>query len=74
MRATGDLDIIIDYKLSFIDVYKNRKVFKNGDTKIFDMAVADLIKMKKQAGRERDKIDIKALKRVQEIENGKKKA
>ena len=55
------VDIIIDHPINFQKAYKKRKQIKSGGMNIALISLMDLIKMKKAAGRERDKVDIKAL-------------
>lgn len=61
MRATGDLDIII--------IISGRVMMKAGDVDIPVASINDLIELKKAAGRERDLIDIKVLRKIQEVED-----
>ena len=68
------LDVVIDYNLDFNEVYKSRSVYRDGALKVPVLSLEDLVKMKRKAGRERDKIDIKALKRIQKLKNEKKKS
>ena len=61
------LDVIIDHPVDFSKAYRRRLDIKAGDLKLPLMAIADLIRMKTLAGRQKDLIDIQALKRIKEI-------
>ena len=67
------IDVLLEKYISFERAYKNREVISAGGIKISLLSIPDLIKLKKIAGRERDKIDIQALKQIMEIKNEKKK-
>ena len=71
-NETEHLDIVIDYAVDFDEAYKNKEVIKAGDLKIPVIAIPELVQMKKYAGRERDKIDIRALLRIERLNNGQK--
>lgn len=58
------VDVIIDHPVDFKAAYKTKTSIKAGDLTISLISITDLIKMKKAAGRERDKVDIKALKMI----------
>ena len=67
------LDVVIDHSVSFREAYKERQIFKDGKLSIPVISISDLIKMKKAASRERDKIDIKGLRQIEEMRRGTKK-
>lgn len=67
------IDVVIDHKLDFNKAYKRRKMIKEGDLRIPVLSIDDLIKMKKATGRERDAIDVNALREIQRLENDKGK-
>ena len=67
------IDIMLENYISFDRAYQNREVVSAVGIKISVLSIPDLIKLKKIAGRERDKIDIQALKQIMEIKNEKKK-
>lgn len=50
--------------ITFKEVWKNRKTGKIGNISIYFASLEDLIKMKKAAGREKDKEDLKILKKL----------
>lgn len=67
------LDVVIDHPVVFKEAYANRQVFKDGKLSVPVISIKDLIRMKKKANRERDKIDIQALKRIEQLKNEKRK-
>ena len=67
------IDVMVLECIDFEKAYKSRKAFSVGHFKIPVVSIPDLIKLKQIAGRERDKIDIKALKKIQELTRGQKK-
>ncbi len=72
-REIEHIDVMLEEYISFDQAYKNREVISAGGIKISLLSIPDLIKLKKIAGRERDKIDIQALKQIMEIKSEKKK-
>lgn len=66
-NAMEQLDVMIENQMSFEDVYKKREIISIGSVKIPLVSIDDLIKLKKKAGRDRDRIDIDALKRIKEL-------
>ena len=64
------LDVIIVHPVDFSKAYKRHERIKAGDLRIPLMAITDLISMKEFAARDKDLIDIKALKRIKELANG----
>lgn len=67
------VDIIIDHPVDFKKAYKERALIKSGDINISLISITDLIKMKKAAGRERDKLDIKALTFIKGLKHDQEK-
>ena len=56
------VDIITSIpKINFKEIWRNKKISKYGDEKIFFIGRKDLIKIKKISGREQDKVDLKIL-------------
>lgn len=56
-----DIDILAGYSLDFGKFYKKKAVMKVWGISLPVISFADLISMKKKAGREQDLLDIKAL-------------
>ena len=69
-KAMELVDVIIDGVGDFDAMFDNRVVMKSGTTEIPVAAIPDLIRLKEIAGRERDKIDVRALRKIQELKNG----
>lgn len=67
------LDIAIDDGLDFHSLYRRRVSMKLNDMKIPVISIDDLIAMKKEAGRDRDQIDVEKLKLIKAMHHGKKK-
>ena len=67
------LDVVIESRIDFKKAYAHREVVRAGDLKILLIGIPDLIKMKRSAGRARDRIDIEALEAIQELKNDQKK-
>ncbi len=63
------IDLMIHCPLDFDAVYDRRVLMPFQDIEIPVASIPDLIELKTWAGRERDLIDIKALKKIQEIQN-----
>jgi len=61
------IDVKIAEPEEFETIIKNRVIMKDGDLELPVASIEDLIEMKKRAGRDRDLIDIKALRKIQEI-------
>lgn len=59
------IDILLEYDLDFEKEYKNREIAKAGEIEIPIISIDGLIKLKKAAGRERDKLDISALEKIE---------
>jgi len=71
-REAEHMDIMIDNPLDFNRAEKKKSEIKAGDIVIPIISIDDLIKTKQIAGRERDKIDIRALKKIRELKNENK--
>jgi len=67
------LDIMTENYLDFKKAYRGKKVVSAGGVPIPLVSIPDLIRLKKIAGRGRDKIDIGALEKIQEFNRGEKK-
>lgn len=65
------VDIMLDDYANFDEIYKRRKILSAGNLKISIIALDQLIKMKKEVGRERDKIDMAALQSIRKMNRGK---
>ena len=63
------LDIVIEQSLDFKENYKRKMIIREGALQIPVISIKDLLEMKKRAGRDRDKIDILALRKIQELKN-----
>ena len=72
-KPVEQLDVMIENPIPFERAYKNRKVVSAKGFKIPVVSIPDLIKLKKIAGRERDKVDIRALQEIRSIQNAYKK-
>ena len=66
-----EVDIIIDTPVSYEQAKKNFLRVRCGDLVLPVIAIDHLIKMKEKAGRDIDKIDIKALKKIQQFRRRK---
>ena len=62
------VDILITSPVSFEEAVKRRALFNVGDIEFSVVSIDDLVKMKKEAGREQDLSDIEMLLKVKEIE------
>ena len=61
--------VLIENVIDFRQAYDNREVVVARDIKVPVISIDDLIELKEKAGRERDFIDIKALKRIKELKS-----
>lgn len=66
-KEAEHVDIMTETYLDFDKAYKNKKMISANNIKISLVSIPDLIRLKKIAGRGRDKIDIMALKKIQEL-------
>lgn len=56
------VDIITSIpRINFKEIWRNKKISKYGNEKVFFIGQKDLIKIKKISGREQDKVDLKIL-------------
>jgi predicted nucleotidyltransferase len=67
------IDVMIMEYLDFESAYSNREYVHTGGLKIPLISIDDLIRLKEIAGRERDKVDIKALRTIKELKNEEKR-
>lgn len=72
-KEAEHVDVMTEDHLDFDKAYQNKKTVSARDIQIPLASIPDLIKLKKIAGRERDKVDIMALRKIMEIEGEKKK-
>lgn len=72
-KEAEHVDVMTEDYLDFDKAYQNKKMVSARDIRIPLASIPDLIKLKKIAGRERDKVDIMALRKIMEIEGEKKK-
>ena len=66
-------DIMVREYIDFKSAYKRREELIADTIKISLMSIPDLIRLKKIAARERDVLDIRALNRIKELKNAKKR-
>jgi predicted nucleotidyltransferase len=62
-----EIDLIIKSPVSFKEARKSAVCFKIGNLTLRVISIDNLIKMKKKTGRERDKLDIKELKKLKRM-------
>lgn len=67
------IDVFVRHPLPFEGVYKRRVTYKVDNVIIPVISIQDLIKLKKQANRLQDRSDIKALRKVLEIQKETKR-
>lgn len=65
------VDILLGQDIDFGKAYERREAIKAGDLAINLIAIDDLIRLKEVAGRERDRIDVKALLKIKELRDGR---
>jgi hypothetical protein len=63
------VDLIIDSPVSFQQARKNAVLVKVENLRLPVVSIDDLIKMKRKAGRGKDKLDIDQLKKIKELED-----
>lgn len=61
------IDILIVYNLDFNEAYKKKVVYRTQDIEVPTISIQDLIKLKKEAGRKIDELDISVLTRIMEL-------
>lgn len=67
----NQIDVMIQSPVDFETLFRSRVTMKEGDFEIPVASIDDLITLKQHAGRQRDKIDIEALKEIQGLNNEK---
>ncbi|MBF0290142.1 MAG: nucleotidyl transferase AbiEii/AbiGii toxin family protein [SAR324 cluster bacterium] len=65
------IDVMIDVPVEIDDIFQRRIWMDYQDIQIPVASIPDLIALKECAGRERDKIDIDALRKIEEIQHAK---
>ncbi|MCU0607572.1 MAG: hypothetical protein MUF78_09195 [Candidatus Edwardsbacteria bacterium] len=65
------VDVLLEDTIGFRKAYDRREIIRSGDLVINLVNIDDLIRLKEIAGRERDLIDIKALRKIKELRNEK---
>ncbi len=65
------VDVLMDEDIDFRNAFKKRQVIKSAGTTINLIGLDDLIHLKQMAGRERDLIDIRALKKIKDLRGAK---
>lgn len=65
------VDVLMEEDIDFRSAFKRRQVIKSAGTNINLIGLDDLIHLKQMAGRERDLIDIRALKKIRELRGGR---
>ncbi len=65
------IDVMIQSVVDFENLFKDRVIMKEGEFEIPVASIENLIVLKQHAGRQRDKIDIQALREIQELKNEK---
>lgn len=66
-KESEHIDVMTENHIAFESAYQRRTVVSAGNLKISIVSIRDLIHLKKIAGRERDHIDIQALKQIEKI-------
>ncbi len=61
------VDILLEDNIGFRQAYSRREIIKTGNLTISLVNIDDLIRLKEIAGRERDKNDIRALRKIKEM-------
>lgn len=62
------IDLMCEINLDLGQIIENRVIMQEGDVRIPVASIDDLIRLKEIAGRQRDQIDIAALKKIREIQ------
>ena len=68
-RPSDIVDLMIYEPINFNECFNRKKIVKLKGKPVYVASIGDLLKMKEKAGRKRDLMDIKILKRIKEIEN-----
>ena len=69
LNVMEQIDIMIENYIDFDRAYNKREMVMARSIKIPIISIDDLITLKLKAGRERDKIDIKALRKIKELKD-----
>ena len=69
-RPYEEVDVFLDNPIDFGSAYANRQDVPVGDFTVPLAGVADLITLKRMAGREQDRSDIEALTRLTQLDEG----
>ncbi|MBW1800540.1 MAG: nucleotidyltransferase [Deltaproteobacteria bacterium] len=69
LNVMEQVDIMIENYIDFDQAYEQRETVHAKNIEIPIISVDDLIILKEKAGRERDKIDIRALRKIKELKN-----
>lgn len=72
-RDLEHVDVMTENYLDFEKAYRRRKVVAAKEFDIPVISIPDLIELKKIAGRQKDKSDIKGLKEIRKIKRAKKR-
>lgn len=67
------IDVLLVYSLNFSEIYKRKVVYRVQEIEIPTISIPDLIKLKKEAGRKIDELDINVLTRIMELKGEEKK-
>ena len=65
------VDILLEDNIGFRQAYARREIIKTGNLTINLVNIDDLIRLKEIAGRERDKNDVRALRKIKELRDEK---
>lgn len=65
------VDILLEDNIGFRQAYARREIIKTGNLTISLVNIDDLIRLKEIAGRERDKNDVRALRKIKELRDEK---
>ena len=63
------VDVKIDFEENISGYISNSQKIMADDINIYIVSIDDLITLKKEAGRDRDLVDIRALERIKELKN-----
>jgi hypothetical protein len=69
VNAMEHVDVLLEESIDIRKAFERREVVRSGDLAINLVHIDDLIRLKEIAGRERDKIDVKALAKIKELRN-----
>ncbi len=71
-KPFAEVDILIDEKMNFNEIYKRRIEYRSGNTRIPTASIDDPIAMKQVSGRDKDLSDIAALTRIKALKEEEK--